>query len=254
MKSFYPRDQKYALRYIEVNDVGTPLIFIHGLGCASSFEYPHVALTTPLARKHSFLIDLFGSGYSDRPQNFSYSIEDHAQTIFEFVEYLDVGEIDLFGHSMGGTIAIEAATLLKDRVRHLVLSEANLDSGGGEFSRDIARGSESDYIRKKHMETIKDAEVSGNADWAMTMRQSDPKAVYRGAKSLVDGSTSDWREAFYKHPATKTFIFGELSLPTPDFGALAEVGISTQVVQKAGHSMGLENPVGLATAINSALK
>ena len=253
MKSFYPQNREGALRYIEMNGVGTPLIFLHGLGCASSFEYPHVALAEPLAGKHSFLVDFFGSGYSDRPENFGYRVEDHAQIIFEFVEYLGLHEVDLYGHSMGGTVAIETAALLKDRVRNLVLSEANLDSGGGEFSRDIARVPENTYVCQKHLETINDAEASGNADWATTMRQSDPKAVYRGAKSLVDGSTSDWRKLFYKHPATKSFIFGEQSLPDPDFEALAEKGIPIQVVQQAGHSMGLENPEGLATAIGEAL-
>lgn len=253
MKSFYPKDREGALRYIEINDVGTPLIFLHGLGCASSFEYPHVALADPLAGKHSFLVDFFGSGYSDRPESFSYRVEDHAQLIFEFVEYLGVPEVDIYGHSMGGTVAIETATLLKERVRHLVLSEANLDNGGGEFSRDIASVTENAYVFQKHLETINDAEASGYADWATTMCQSDPKAVYRGAKSLVDGSTSDWRKLFYKHPATKTFIFGEQSLPDPDFEALAEMGIPTQVVRQAGHSMGLENPEGLAAAIGEAL-
>ena len=249
MKSFYPNNREGALRYIEMNDVGIPLIFLHGLGCASSFEYPHVALADPLAGKHCFLVDFFGSGYSDRPENFSYCVKDHAQIIFEFVEYLGFHEVDLYGHSMGGTVAIETATLLKDRVRHLVLSEANLDSGGGEFSRDIASVAETVYVSQKHLETITDAD----ADWATTMRQSDPKAVYLGAKSLVDGSVSDWRKLFYKHSATKTFIFGERSLPDPDFEALAEIGISTQVVRHAGHSMGLENPQGLAIAIGEAL-
>jgi pimeloyl-ACP methyl ester carboxylesterase len=65
-----------------MNDAGTPLIFLHGLGCASSFEYPHVALADPLAENHCFLVDFFGSGYSDRPKGFGYRVEDHAQIIF----------------------------------------------------------------------------------------------------------------------------------------------------------------------------
>ncbi|HCE72381.1 alpha/beta hydrolase [Ruegeria pomeroyi] len=55
--------------------------------------------------------------------------EDHAQVIFEPVEHLGFDVVDLYGHSLGGTVAVEAATLLKDRVRRLVLSEANLDKG-----------------------------------------------------------------------------------------------------------------------------
>ena len=51
MKSFYPQSIKGALRYLEFNGSGVPLIFLHGLGCASSFEYSGIATTEPLAEK-----------------------------------------------------------------------------------------------------------------------------------------------------------------------------------------------------------
>lgn len=253
MKTFALSGQKGVLRYLEISGTTTPLIFLHGLGCASSYEYPHVALAGPLAGRHAFLVDLLGFGYSDRPQNFGYLIREHAQTIYEFVEGLGFTEVDLFGHSMGGTVAIEAATLLKERVRHLVLSEANLESGGGQGSRAIASVNEDVYVFRKHFEMIKEAKASGYVDWALTMRQSDPFAVCCGAKSLVAGATPDWRKLLYQHPAKKAFIFGEHSLPDPDLEELVRNGISTYVVSQAGHSMGLENPYGLAAAIGEAL-
>jgi len=253
MKSFHPRNQKGALRYLELSGVGVPLIFLHGLGCASSFEYPGIAIAEPLVDKHSILVDLFGSGYSDWPSDFGYRIENHAQVIFELVEHLGFDEIDLYGHSMGGTIAIETATLLNGRVKNLVLSEANLDIGGGQFSRDIASVSEEAYVRERHLETIEHAIASDNADWATTLRLSIPESIYRGAKSLVGGSASNWRELFYKHAALKSYIFGERSLPSPDIDVLPDNGIRTHVVRQAGHLMGLENPEGLAVAIREAL-
>ncbi|WP_168769117.1 alpha/beta fold hydrolase [Yoonia maricola] len=230
-----------------------PIIFLHGLGCASSFEYPSIATAEPLADKHSILVDFFGSGYSDWPSGFGYRIEDHAQVIYELVEHLGFDVVDLYGHSLGGTVAIETAGLLKDRVRHLVLSEANLDSGGGQFSRDIASVNEDIYVRQKHLRTVQHSVASGNADWATTLRLSDPKSVYLGAKSLVEGSASDWRELFYKHAARKSYIFGQRSLPNADIEVLTENGIKTLVVRDAGHSMSLENPEGLAAAIAEAL-
>lgn len=253
MKSFHPQSNKGALRYLEFSGAGVPIIFLHGLGCASSFEYPGIAMAEPLANKHTILVDFFGSGYSDWPSDFGYRVEDHAQVIFELVEHLGFDVVDIYGHSLGGTVAIEAATLLKDRVRRLVLSEANLDKGGGQFSRDIASVSEEVYVREKHLQTVEHSIASGNAEWAATLRLSDPRSVYHGAKSLVEGSASDWRQLFYEHTSLKSFVFGERSLPNPDTDVLTEKGIGTDVVRKAGHSMGLENPEGLAAAIGKAL-
>ncbi|MEM7546236.1 MAG: alpha/beta hydrolase [Pseudomonadota bacterium] len=148
MKSFYPLSDKAALRYLEFNGAGVPIIFLHGLGCASSFEYPRIVMAQPLADKHRILVDFFGSGYSDWPADFGYRTEHHAQIIVELVEHLGFDVVDLYGHSLGGTVAIEAATLLKDRVRTLVISEANLDTGGGQFSRDIASVSKTSIFVK----------------------------------------------------------------------------------------------------------
>ncbi len=233
--------------------MGVPLIFLHGLGCASSFKYPSIAMAKPLADRHSILVDFFGSGYSDWPTDFGYRVEDHTQVIFELIEHLGFDKVDLYGHSLGGTVAVETAALLQDRVRHLVLSEANLDRGGGQFSRDIASVSEEVYVREKHLQTIEHSVASGNTEWAATLRLCDPRSVYWGARSLVEGPASDWRELFYRHTAEKTCIFGEQSLPNADTDVLSVHGVSIDVVRNAGHSMGLENPSGLAVSIGKAL-
>ncbi len=257
MKSYSPSKVEGVLRFLEFGNVGTPLIFLHGLGCSSSFEYPHVVSSSPLAGRRVLLVDLLGSGYSDRPVSFGYRIEDHAEVVAQFVEEFVVGQgfekVDLFGHSMGGAVAIKAAILLGHRVENLILSEPNLDSGGGQFSRDIANGTETQYVSEQHQDIIKNAILSGNNDWAATMQTSSPLAVYRGAVSLVEGSSPCWRDQLYQHSANKCVIFGKHSFPDPDFDILAGKGISTRTVENAGHSMGLENPVGLAKAIRLAL-
>lgn len=240
-----------CMRYLEIEGSGIPLVMIHGLGCASSYEYPHVANSPALRGRHCILLDLLGFGFSDQPRDFGYHVHDHAQQLVRFIEAQEWKQIDLYGHSMGGSVAIEAANLIGN-ARHLILSEANLDSGGGEFSRPIAAAQEADYISGGHLRTIDAAKAAGDADWAATMRVASARAVYRGAKSLVDGGTPAWRSRFLSHPAQKAFIFGERSLPDPDQEILASQGIMVFVVPDAGHSMSLENPHGLAEAIAKA--
>ena len=51
----------------------------------------------------------------------------------------------------------------------------------------------------------------------------------------------------------KYFIFGEKTLPSPDYEELPKHGIIVKVVKEAGHSMAWENPDGLAEMIASCL-
>ncbi|KAI1333962.1 Alpha/Beta hydrolase protein [Xylariaceae sp. FL0016] len=255
MKSFVFDDAGSRLRYLEFEGRGCPLIVIHGLGCASSFEYPHVALAPALKGRHIFLVDLPGFGYSDRPAHFGYRVEDHARVVARFVQEMNFVEVDLFGHSMGGSVAIEAADMLGSRVASLVLAEANLDSGGGEGSRNIngTSGGEGGYIESGHTLMLATQIDTGHHGYAATMRAAYPAAVYRSAKSLVDGTTPSWRARFLQHPAKKAYIFGDRSLPDPDKDVLAAEGIQVLIVQEAGHQMGLDNPVGLAVAIAQSI-
>jgi pimeloyl-ACP methyl ester carboxylesterase len=55
-----------------------PLVFVHGLGCASSCDYPAVARRAALAGLRVVLLDLPGYGFSDKPASSGYGIAAHA--------------------------------------------------------------------------------------------------------------------------------------------------------------------------------
>lgn len=238
-----------TLRYHDLPGDARPLVFVHGLGCASSSDYPAVARDPALLARRAILVDLLGFGYSDRPVDFSYTIADHAKSVAELVSRLGLADFDVFGHSMGGAVAIELAAACANRVRSLLLSEPNLDPGGGMFSRAIAAMSEEDYLGAEHARMVGEAAASGHAIWAGTMRVASPLAVHRSAKSLVAGSVPTWRERLLALPMPRSVIFGQLSLPDEDFDQLPQAGIKVAVVPQAGHSMAWENPAGLAQAI-----
>jgi pimeloyl-ACP methyl ester carboxylesterase len=229
------------------------LIFIHGLGCSSSCDYPSVASDPALVGRRILLVDLLGSGFSDRPADFSYTASAHARTISALVHHLGLESIDLFGHSMGGSVGIAAAGLLSGRVRRLVLSEPNLDPGGGFFSRRIAEMPETDYVAHGHDDLVRASRSEGNELWAASLSISAAYAVHRGATSLIAGSSPTWREQLYALTAPKTVIFGSMSLPDPETEKLAQQGVTVEIVPDAGHSMAWENPTGLAAAIRRAL-
>lgn len=240
------------IRFHDIPGPGRPLVFLHGLGCASSSDYPRVAADPALAGRRFLLVDLPGYGFSARPAAFPYTVEDQAAAIAELLHRLGAPDYDLFGHSMGGSIAIVIASLMPHRIAHLVVAEPNLDSGGGIYSRGIAAYSEADYVDHGHADTIR-AAAAGSLNWAGTMTCASPLATHRSATSLVKGGTVSWRARLLVLPMPKTFLIGELSLPNPDIDILPPAGVSVAIVPDTGHMLQWDNPTGLAVAIAAAI-
>lgn len=253
MKSFRLNAEQADLHYHDIPGGGPPLLFIHGLGCASSCDYPAVAGDPALSGRRLLLVDLLGSGFSDRPTEFAYTIDAQARTVVALLEQLALEPVDLFGHSMGGSIAIVAASLLGERVGRLVVGEPNLDPGGGFASCKIAAMPEAQYVARGHDALVQASRADGSAIWAMSLSLSAPWAVHRGATSLVAGATPSWREMLYAIPAPRTLLVGSQSLPDPDTQELPRRGVSVAIVPDAGHAMARQNPAGLAAAIARAL-
>ena len=102
MNGFYSSQAGATVRWLDLPGRGEPIVFIHGLGCASSYDYPRVAADPALAGRRMILVDLPGFGYSDKPESFSYRIADQAAVVAELVDRLALERCYLFGHSMGG--------------------------------------------------------------------------------------------------------------------------------------------------------
>ena len=95
-----------VIRYLDFDGDDLPLVFIHGLGCAGSSHFPRLLAEPVIADRRRVVIDLFGHGYSDRPEDFGYTLEEHTDTVTELLDPLDLRGCVVFGHSMGGSIAI----------------------------------------------------------------------------------------------------------------------------------------------------
>lgn len=237
------------MRFHDLPGAGRPLLFVHGLGCAGSSDYPRVAMSPALASRRRLVVDLPGAGFSDAPAAFGYTVSDHARALGALLESLGLDTLDVYGHSMGGAIAIELAAARPTLVRALVLSEPNLDAGGGSFSRPIAAMSEREYVARGHMTMASEALATGDPVWAASLRVSAPHAIHRAAVSLVRGGSPPWRDTLATLPMPRTIVFGARSLPTPDSEWMPAHGVRVAIVPDAGHSMAWEAPEGLARAV-----
>jgi haloalkane dehalogenase len=254
MKQYLLKKKGYAVRYQDLPGVEPPLVFLHGLGCASSFEYPAVMAEPALLGRRALLIDLLGTGYRDQPLAFGYSVEEHAACLNEMLTSLNLQQIVLFGHSLGGAVAICLAGLLGERLFSLILTESNLDpSRGSAVSRKIGTQSSEAFLAHGYADLLARAQKS-NPLWGATLAHWLPEAVWRISRSAMQGGSPSWRQQLYELQKPKSYLFGEHSLPSADVDALRAHGVRVEIIPDAGHSMALENPAVLAETIAMILK
>ena len=113
------------VRYVEAGAEhgGVPLVIVHGYNGSCDYWYPQTVLGLA-ERRHVIAVDLPGNGLSGKLS--AHNMETLSGFIVRFIETLGFEQADLMGHSMGGLLAIAAATARPDRVRSLVL----VDSAG----------------------------------------------------------------------------------------------------------------------------
>jgi pimeloyl-ACP methyl ester carboxylesterase len=241
------------LRYLDVPGENLPVVWLHGLGCAASVDFAPVAANPALTGHRSLLIDLFGHGYSDGPEEFRYTLEDHAHSVSQLLDHLSLKDCAVFGHSMGGSVAISLAALRHDLVSRLIIAEGNLDPGGGTVSARIAEQTEREFETTGHRALLEWFVGEGWVTRVATFRVSSPLGLYRSAVGLVKGTQPTMRERLYDFRIPRAYLFGERGLPDPDTERLASQGIQVLVVPNSGHDMVVDNPAGLAEAVAQAL-
>jgi pimeloyl-ACP methyl ester carboxylesterase len=235
---------------------------------ASSGTFTRVITASALSGHRSVLVDLLGFGFSDRPAEFGYTLEGHALVVAELLDHIGLRGCEVIGHSLGGSVAITLTTLRPDLVSNLVVAEANLDPGGGAFSRVIAAQSEEEFVRAgsaAFLQRILAGAARGDESmtaFAGMLQVAASHAVYRSARALVEGIRPAMRARYNELPMPRAYIYGERSVPrdrasvmpdAPDPKELEEHGIRVLVVPCAGHFMMFDNPAGFALALKEAL-
>lgn len=184
MKEYIIDNENNKIRYHDLPGDDTPIIFIHGLGCAGSFDYPEVASQTSLIKHRRILIDLLGSGFSDKPDNHLYTTTEHAEYLCDLINDLNINKFIIYAHSLGGAIAIELANMCKDKVESLIISEGNLDkSCEGFTSYEFGTCNEEDFQNEVFDEVINENKDE-NSMWVATL--SVCSLAWENPKGLAD--------------------------------------------------------------------
>lgn len=99
---------------------GEPLILLMGLGAPGAKWEPHIKEYEKYFRV--IAIDNRGSGLSDKPVSYAYSIKDMAKDTIGVMDFLGIKFAHVNGISMGGAIAQYLAIHYADRIGSLILT------------------------------------------------------------------------------------------------------------------------------------
>ncbi|MFC1411263.1 alpha/beta fold hydrolase [Streptacidiphilus sp. N1-12] len=240
------------LRWVEFPGSEPARVYLHGLGASSAPYFAATAVHPALAGRRTLLLDLLGHGISDRPTDFSYTLEAHADAVAAALGAAGVAGAELIAHSMGGAVAIVLAARHPELVSQLVLVDANLDPitpGPGPGSGGIARFTEQEFLADGWRET---RDVVGPHWWA-TMRLTDRVALHRSSVHLTRGTEPTMRAQLLELKIPRSFLYPERLGEPADAAGLRAAGVAVVPVPDCGHNIMLENPDGFAAAVADAL-
>ncbi|MER5252355.1 alpha/beta hydrolase [Streptomyces sp. NPDC002855] len=239
--------QGSCIRWTESEGSDPARVYVHGLGAASAVYHAHIAARPELAGRRSLFVDLPGHGISDRPADFGYSLEEHADALAAALDEAQVTGAEIVAHSMGGSVAIVLAHRRSDLVSRLVLTEANLDPNPAatEGSSGIAAYEEEDFVADGHARVLERV----GPQWAATMRLADPRALHRSATCLVRGTKPTMRAMLMDAPVERVFLQGARSGELVGADQLVASGVRVVTVPQAGHNVMLDNPEAFAAAV-----
>jgi len=102
-----------SIAFQKMGEGETTLVLVHGWSCDQTYWRNQTAF---LAEKFTVVtLDLAGHGQSALGRT-NYTIDAFAADVAAVVTALDLHNVYLIGHSMGGPVVVEAAGLLSDRV------------------------------------------------------------------------------------------------------------------------------------------
>jgi pimeloyl-ACP methyl ester carboxylesterase len=227
-------------------------VFIHGLGSNGMAVFGRYMGRPELGGRRSIVVDLPGHGASDRPEDFAYDLEGHADAVAAAIRASGLDAVDLVGHSLGGDTAIVLAARHPELVGRLVITEANLDplppALDARASQAMRAVPEATWVGEGYARLL-----AAEPGWATTLRMCAPYAVHRSAVGLTTMTRPTTRELFTSMSIPRTFIHGEHGEPLLGAEQLRSAGIRVITVPEAGHMMMDDNPEAYLDALVEAL-
>jgi pimeloyl-ACP methyl ester carboxylesterase len=231
-----------------VHGGGLPaIVFVHGWSCDR--RYWHGQVGHYAARFTVVTVDLAGHGESGtgRP---SWTMPAFGADVAAVVTGLDLPEVVLVGHSMGGDVVVEAARRLRPRVRGLVWADVyrSLDDSGTDAATDAETATfmapfRADFRAATRAFVRRTAGAGADPDLVGRIAEDMAAAPPHIALDALRHAVSNERAAIagLRHAAVPAVAINPASPPT-DIASLSRHGVATKVLPAVGHFLMLQHP------------
>lgn len=266
MRQVYIKSHDAFIRAFETPIQGPAVIYLPAISFSAAASFFNVITHPDMPRHRALAVDYMGSGSSDTPRDFGYTIDDHVACIAALLDQAGCAGATLVGHSMGGTVAIALALSRPDLVGNLIVCEGNVTSGGGALVKQIVAVTEKHFTNTVYPQMQADIRTGAIAGDASGIRRSAvwqhaaPVGLHRNAQALF-GIRDGMLDAFLDLTIPRTFIYGETTYPatpddigpdTPSPGLLTSRGVNLGIVPGAGHNLMFENLDGFVSCLSDA--
>jgi pimeloyl-ACP methyl ester carboxylesterase len=241
----------------EVHGKGTPaLVFVHGWSCDRSYWKAQIKAFAEHYRVVA--LDLAGHGASGTVRK-EYSIESFGADVAAVVNKLNLYQVVLIGHSMGGDVIAAAARLLpRNRMAGLVMVDTYHELGEGRSPLQVQafvaklRSHFADSVLSFVRRLFIPSSDSALVEWVATDMASAPPRI---ALSAVEYSFN------YSRQIAKTLQ--ELRMPVvalnadyhpTDTVSMKRYGVDVVIVPGLGHFLMMENPERFNQVLEEVLK
>lgn len=254
MDTWYFNEENDCLRWQSCYKQNSTLIYIHGLGCASSNDYPPVITSSFYRNITSLLVDLPGAGFSDKPAATEYDSGSQSSRLQQWIAETGLKEISLFGHSAGAFIALKLAGKLSPQAKQLILCTPGLNDYGISFLEEITSMTKEAFILYGFSALMEQLKYEGGNDaWLGPFQVCSPDAIWQWANSALSDNTSDWLSVLADLPINKGIILPDTATDN-EIKNYTDAGCTVELVANSGHMVAYDNPDGLADAISRLME
>jgi pimeloyl-ACP methyl ester carboxylesterase len=234
------------------------IVFVHGWCCDR--RYWHGQVSHFAARFTVVTVDLAGHGESGTGRR-SWTMPAFGEDVAAVVTRLDLPEVVLVGHSMGGDVVVEASRRLRPRVRGLVwvdvyrsLDESGSDAATEEETAAFMAPFRADFGAATRGFVRRIAGADTDPDLVDRIAEDMAAAPPHIALDAMRYAISNERAAIAGlRQAAVPIVAINPETPPTDIESLARYGIATAVLPAAGHFLMLQDPPGFNQLLDNVV-
>lgn len=233
--------------------VKSPLVILHGLGDSAILTYAPRFATTALRSTPSLFVDLPGFGRATATGNYPGTIERYADDVAALLQELGTKPCAVFGHSMGGNIAISMLHRHSELMGNLIVAEPLLNPSHSVLARNIQKTSEKEFVDRRCQMLIRATSLQAHRGdvaasvFLQTLQMAIPAIMHRAASSLLTARDPDFEDMLTSGTGKRVLLIGGRT--EKDAAYLEAKGILVKRLPQAGHAMMVEQPARTAVTL-----